>query len=59
MNLVEKVREWMTRRKSSGSGGSGGGLFGKPGTTQRPGRSSGGPGEGPMKGGSEGPGGAG
>ena len=57
--LMAKVREWMTRRKRRGSGDSGGGLLGEPGTTQRPGRSGGGPGEGPMKGGSEGPAGAG
>jgi hypothetical protein len=32
-----------------------GSLLGKPGSTQRPGPSSGGPGEGPMSGGSPGP----
>jgi hypothetical protein len=51
--LIAKVREWMTRRKVRGSG-----VLGEPGTTQRPGRSSGGPGDGPMTGGSPGPAGA-
>ena len=50
--LMAKVREWMARRKAHGSGEGG---LGEPGTTQRPGRSSGGPGEGPTAGGSPGP----
>ena len=51
--LIAKVREWMTRRRLRGSE-----VLGEPGTTQRPGESSGGPGDGPMKGGSPGPAGA-
>lgn len=56
MNLMAKIREWMSGRKS---GKTGGGLLGEPGTTQQPGRSSGGPGDGPTTGGSTGPAGAG
>lgn len=50
--LMEKIREWMSRRTAPTSDE---GVFGEPGTTQRPGRSSGGPAEGPMTGGSAGP----
>ncbi|MFC7358706.1 hypothetical protein [Nocardioides astragali] len=50
--LMAKVREWMARRRAHGSGD---GVLGEPGTTQRPGRGSGGPGEGPATGGSTGP----
>jgi hypothetical protein len=50
--LLASVREWLTRRTSRRSGG---GVLGEPGTTQQPGPSSGGPGEGPSSGGSPGP----
>ena len=43
MGLMTSVREWL------------GGLLGKPGTTQQPGRASGGPAEGPVEGGSASP----
>ena len=49
--LMEKVRGLLGKRGS----GTGGGLLGQPGTTQRPGPSSGGPGDGPASGGSAGP----
>jgi hypothetical protein len=45
--LMAKVRDLLGGRKGKG------GLLGEPGSTQRPG--SGGPGEGPMSGGSPGP----
>lgn len=48
---MAKVREWMSRRSGSG-------VLGEPGITQRPGQSSGGPGDGPITGGSSGPAGA-
>ena len=50
--LMERIRLWLSRRTAPTSGDAG---FGEPGTTQRPGRSSGGPAEGPMTGGSAGP----
>ena len=49
--LMDTIRGWFGKRTS----GSGGGLLGEPGTTQRPGASSGGPGDGPATGGSAGP----
>jgi hypothetical protein len=45
---MARIREWLARLTSHG-------VFGKPGSTQRPGRSGGGPAEGPMTGGSSGP----
>ena len=48
---MERIREWLSRRSSRPRDG----VLGEPGTTQRPGRSSGGPAEGPMSGGSAGP----
>ena len=50
--LMAKVREWMARRRSRDTGS---GVLGEPGTTQRPGLSGGGPGDGPTTGGSPGP----
>lgn len=52
MGLMASVREWLERRKARGSGG---GLLGQPGSTQQPGRASGGPAEGPTEGGSASP----
>ena len=49
--LMASIREWFGKRGS----GSGGGLLGEPGSTQRPGPSSGGPGDGPAAGGSAAP----
>ncbi|MFC7726841.1 hypothetical protein ACFQW6_17150 [Nocardioides sp. GCM10028917] len=49
--LVARVRDWWGRRRARGASG----LLGEPGSTQRPGPSSGGPGEGPAAGGSPGP----
>lgn len=46
--LMDKLRKLVGGRRS-------GGVLGEPGSTQRPGPSSGGPGEGPMSGGSPGP----
>lgn len=48
MSALSKVRDWLARRPGKG-------VLGKPGSTQRPGPSSGGQGEGPMGGGSPGP----
>lgn len=48
MGMMDKIRELMGKK-------SGGGLLGEPGSTQRPGPISGGPGDGPAGGGGAGP----
>lgn len=50
--LLDKIRDWMSGGKKGGTG-----VLGEPGTTQRPGPSSGEPGDGPAPGEPRGPGG--